>query len=428
MITINDTLHTNADTAMLKAICPDTDSICFFDIETTGFSRNYNIVYLIGAVYFRNGISHYLQWLAESDSDEAYILSAFNDFLKDFHTLIHFNGDAFDIPFITERAAHLNVTLDISHLESLDLYKTARKCKSILSLSDYKQKTIEHFLGIEREDMYSGGELIDIYRKFAAKPSDTAHNEYRKLLLLHNHDDIEGMLSLLPLVSYYAIIMNSYTVDNTVIDKDTDSDGNVSLRLIAECSLPVGVPVDRHICIDNLHILIKNRTLTLVIPVISDTLKYFFKDYKNYYYLTSEDEAIHKSIAQYVDSNNRVKCSASNCYTKKTGIFLPLYDNCDLNIFKKDYSDPEKYCNADDILLKSTDNTEKYIHSVMNKRIEPPTTVTGYRDQNAESLTLSALINDVFMFIKIESKKNGRITAYRDIIGILIKTNSARGS
>ncbi len=336
MITINDTLHTNADTAMLKAICPDTDSICFFDIETTGFSRNYNIVYLIGAVYFRNGISHYLQWLAESDSDEAYILSAFNDFLKDFHTLIHFNGDAFDIPFITERAAHLNVSLDLSHLESLDLYKTARKCKSIL------------------------------YRKFAAKPSDTAHNEYRKLLLLHNHDDIEGMLSLLPLVSYYAIIMNSYTVDNAVIDKDTDSDGNVSLRLIAECSLPVGVPVDRHICIDNIHILIKNRTLTLVIPVISDTLKYFFKDYKNYYYLTSEDEAIHKSIAQYVDSNNRVKCSASNCYTKKTGIFLPLYDNCDLNIFKKDYSDTEKYCNADDILLKSTDNTEKYIHSVIN--------------------------------------------------------------
>ncbi|MFQ7395101.1 MAG: ribonuclease H-like domain-containing protein [Lachnospira eligens] len=55
MITINDTLHTNADISMLKAICPDTDSICFFDIETTGFSRNYNIVYLIGAIYFRNG-------------------------------------------------------------------------------------------------------------------------------------------------------------------------------------------------------------------------------------------------------------------------------------------------------------------------------------------------------------------------------------
>ena len=97
-------------------------------------------------------------------------------------------------------------------------------------------------------------ENVNLFCHFLTIPSDTAHNEYRKLLLLHNHDDIEGMLSLLPLVSYYAIIMNSYTVDNAVIDKDTDSDGNVSLRLIAECSLPVGVPVDRHICIDNIHI------------------------------------------------------------------------------------------------------------------------------------------------------------------------------
>lgn len=366
MITINDTLPTTADTAILNTICADTDNICFFDIETTGFSRNYNIVYLIGAVYFRDGVSHYSQWLAESDSDEAHILSAFNDFLKNFHTLIHFNGDAFDIPFITERAAHLNVVLDLSHLQSLDLYKIAKKCKALLSLSDYKQKTIEQFLGIEREDMYSGGELIDIYKKFSSRSSDTAHNEYRKLLLLHNHDDIEGMLSLLPLVSYYAVIMDSYTVDSAVIDKDTDSDGNSHLRLIAECSLPVSVPVDRHICLDDIHLLIKNYTLTLVIPVISDTMKYFFKDYKNYYYLPSEDEAIHKSIAQYVDSNNRVKCSASNCYTKKSGIFLPFYDNCGLNVFKKNYSDSANYCNADDILLKSTDNTSRYIHSVIS--------------------------------------------------------------
>ena len=189
MITINDTMHTNADTAMLKAICPDTDSICFFDIETTGFSRNYNIVYLIGAVYFRNGISHYLQWLAESDSDEAYILSAFNDFLKDFHTLIHFNGDAFDIPFITERAAHLNVALDLSHLESLDLYKTARKCKSILSLSDYKQKTIEHFLGINRSDKSDGGELITVYKQYLTGKTlgKNVTSEYNMLLLHFHH-------------------------------------------------------------------------------------------------------------------------------------------------------------------------------------------------------------------------------------------------
>ncbi|MDO5339866.1 MAG: ribonuclease H-like domain-containing protein [Eubacteriales bacterium] len=366
MITINDTLRTTADTGILKTICPDTDSICFFDIETTGFSRNYNIVYLIGTVYFRDGISHYSQWLAESDSDEAYILTAFNDFLKDFHTLIHFNGDAFDIPFITERAAHLNVVLDLSHLESLDLYKTARKCKSILSLSDYKQKTIEHFLGIEREDMYSGGELIDIYKKFSSRPSDAEHNNYRKLLLLHNHDDIEGMLSLLPLISYYAVIMDSYTIDSTVIDKDTDSDGRAYLRLIAECSLPVSVPVDRHICLDDIHLIIKGCRMTLVVPACSDTMKYFFKDYRNYYYLPSEDEAIHKSIAQYVDSNNRVKCNASNCYAKKTGIFIPVSGTINIPVYKHNYDDSKTFALFDDVFSSDSEIRKLYIQHILN--------------------------------------------------------------
>ena len=39
MITINDTLRTNADTAMLKAICPDTDSICFRILHLIGVGQ-----------------------------------------------------------------------------------------------------------------------------------------------------------------------------------------------------------------------------------------------------------------------------------------------------------------------------------------------------------------------------------------------------
>ena len=61
----------------------------------------------------------------------------------------------------------------------------------------------------------------------------------------------------------------------------------------------------------------------------------FYKDYRNYYYLPSEDEAIHKSIAQYVDSSNRVKCTAANCYTRKTGAFVPEFGGTNTPVFKK---------------------------------------------------------------------------------------------
>ena len=70
MITINDTLHTNADAAMLKAICPDTDSICFFDIETTGFSAEKNALYLIGCCRFTGRSWQITQWLAGNESPE----------------------------------------------------------------------------------------------------------------------------------------------------------------------------------------------------------------------------------------------------------------------------------------------------------------------------------------------------------------------
>ena len=65
-------------------------------------------------------------------------------------------------------------------LKALTYIKLPENVNLFCHFLTISRKTIEHFLGIEREDMYSGGELIDIYRKFAAKPSDTAHNEYRK--------------------------------------------------------------------------------------------------------------------------------------------------------------------------------------------------------------------------------------------------------
>lgn len=56
---------------------------------------------------------------------------------------------------------------------------------------------------------------------------------------------------------------------------------------------------------------------------IRDTLKYFYPDYQNYYYLPEEDMAIHKSIADSVDPSYRKKATKNTCYTKKAGIFLP---------------------------------------------------------------------------------------------------------
>ena len=63
--------------------------------------------------------------------------------------------------------------------------------------------------------------------------------------------------------------------------------------------------------------------LNLAVPLYEGELKYFFVDYKNYYYLPAEDCAIHKSVGTYVDRKARRQATARTCYQKRYGHFIP---------------------------------------------------------------------------------------------------------
>ena len=83
-------------------------------------------------------------------------------------------------------------------MQSIDLYRLTRPYKKYLKLTHINQKSLESFLGIEREDRYNGGELIKIYQSYCQlKDADAL-----SLLLLHNLDDLKGMTKLLPLLAY----------------------------------------------------------------------------------------------------------------------------------------------------------------------------------------------------------------------------------
>lgn len=87
MLVIRDKANIKIDYPVSTIANPD--KTIFFDIETTGFSRKYCNVYLIGCMYFSNNELMYAQWLAENFNDEANVLMAFHKFLKGFNTIIH---------------------------------------------------------------------------------------------------------------------------------------------------------------------------------------------------------------------------------------------------------------------------------------------------------------------------------------------------
>ena len=158
------------------------NQLLFFDIETTGFSPASSSLYLIGMLSFEDGCWNLTQLFAESLSDEQKLLETFFQILAQKKLLIHFNGDMFDIPYITKCAAQYGISAPFSSIESFDIYKKIKPLKSLLGLSSLKQKSIEQFLYLTRKDPFDGGQLIPVYQEYLRTRDERGYYA----LLLHN--------------------------------------------------------------------------------------------------------------------------------------------------------------------------------------------------------------------------------------------------
>lgn len=372
----------------ISSYLPDEKKQIFFDIETTGFSSNSDICYLIGVVYNDKGTIKYNQWFADTPREEEEIIRSFCVFLDNCSSVIHFNGDGFDIPFITERGKKYGITLDFSRLESIDILKHTRNIRNLLKLENYKQKTLEGFLEINREDKYSGGELINIYKRYTAfkEPSD------RELLLLHNRDDILGMLPLYSILSYENIFNKNFNLENVVLSNLNSNEKNITkddvtqflnFTLSLSASVPkqivMAMPVSNMFSSkkgtdsfstgdEMISILIKDDLLKISVPVYNTELKHFYPNYRDYYYLPEEDKAIHKSVGIYVDSSFKEKAKKENCYVKNVSSYIPVplsYENKFLT-FRKNYNDNSNYLELNNAFLDDKNDVFNYISDIID--------------------------------------------------------------
>lgn len=166
-----------------------------FDIETTGFSRTASRIYLIGSLGKKNDKYIFRQYMTEKQADEKILIKKFANLMYSYENLISFNGDSFDLPFIAARAKRHSLNFDYSKLKSIDIYKIVKEKAFFTELENYKLKTLEKYLGIFREDIFSGGELIDLYFEYEAGKKDLEN-----YLLLHNEEDILNLPRLFQLL------------------------------------------------------------------------------------------------------------------------------------------------------------------------------------------------------------------------------------
>ncbi len=315
------------------------EKILFLDIETTGLSPSSSELYMIGLAYYTENGWCIEQWMAERLIEERELLIKLSAFLPSFTHILHFNGNRFDIPYLTERARVQFVELSFENFTGIDIYKRISVFKNLLVLPDCRQKTIEQFLGINRLDKYSGGELIQIYKTYTESPT----NSGLELLIQHNYDDMKGMLDIVPILSYSEICNIEPTVTRVEMLKTKNVNHQECYELVMYLTLPMPLPKKFFAHFDGNMITAEGSRATLKVPVYEEELKFFYSNYKEYYYIPTLDAAFHKSVASHIDAEYRTQASASNCYTRKDSFYLKQYDILVEPFFKKEYKDKETF-------------------------------------------------------------------------------------
>jgi len=319
----------------------DTSSALFVDIETTGLKKETTSLYLIGCGYYTcEGLQTRL-FFAECEDEERIILDSFADFVKGFTHLFHFNGLRFDIPYLQYKADQYGITGLFDHTQQIDVYKLCKPLRYLLFPDSMKQKSIESFLGINRDDKYNGGELIDVYKRFVL----TKNLDDLNLLITHNREDVTGMHLIMPILYYLDLKDAILSYDGYSVNSYNDYEGNKLEEVIFEYTLDHDLPCSFSARTESMFIKVNvdNRKLLIRLPIYDFDMKIYFEDYRNYCYLPEEDKAILRTIAMALPKDRYKKATKETCYQKVSGKFVKQPGNLFTPVLKTDLKDKKKY-------------------------------------------------------------------------------------
>lgn len=345
----------------IETFCP-TDKALFIDIETTGLKKETTSLYLIGCGYYTDDSFMTRLFFADSSDEEADILREFASFIACFTHLLHFNGTKFDIPYLEYKAGIHNINGLFSNTESIDVYKLCAPLRYLLFPGSMRQKAIESFLEIKRDDEYNGGELIEVYKRYESHPNDTDLS----LLVTHNREDVLGMHLIMPILYYLDLRDADLVFLSDTINTYKDYNGMDREELILEYGATLNIPRSFTAKTESMYMKVCTETgkITIRLPIYECDMKIFFENYRDYCYIPDEDRAIPKTIACTLPKDRYKKATKETCYQNVSGKFIKQPADLFRPVLKTTYKDKKKYFRYPDGFNKEA--AEEFGRSLIN--------------------------------------------------------------
>lgn len=278
------------------------------DIETSGLSRQHDQVISIGIVTTDINQHPILKhWFLKSKEEEKSLLESFLLFLKNIQSIYTYGGRTFDYPFLLSRMENYGLdTSDFLKLKLVDM-------KDVLKQLGGDRKNLESALHFQRQSSSKGKDIIKLYHTFEASKEPL----YRDLILKHQKDELYSLLAFLEL---YRTLIH---LDRLVCIQHTQSSQEICLLFKGNSPFNysfLGKAFNWKIAYEK-----ESHLLSISFPIVDKTLKQYLQPTKDYYYIDSQKQLMHKSLAQFMPASLKRRATREECVIWKSESYIQLY-------------------------------------------------------------------------------------------------------
>ena len=249
-------------------------TVLFFHILTTGtYWRTSKItgLQILEIQDFANAPFEIKCWNTETEEDEYELLVMLSSYIQESDCVIGYNSTSFHLPYLKNKYKAYGLTDPFSHTEHMDLLKLCKPTGAALSIS------------MKLSDLRLYFKLDD------------------------NEPELKVIVYTLQLLKYKQFFFGDFSV--TSVEKDTDC-------IYAKINTNIKYLEPLHLNHDAFYLMLEEHSCKVMIRLFDGALRVYYPNYKDYYYLASEDMIIHKSMCSGISKDKLIKATCENCYQK----------------------------------------------------------------------------------------------------------------
>lgn len=176
------------------------------DIETTGLDSSCDQLVVLGTIAYEDDKCYIKQYFAEDDHEEKRLLEIYTNLIVD-KTIINFNGDIFDIPFLNNRLI-ANELFPVFP-DSYDILKEISSKRKFFVFESMKLIDLEKKIGIFRDDPSR-------YKVISKLTDDIIKRDKPKPIMIHNENDLIATEKLANIKDYFNDELSTNLANNKI--------------------------------------------------------------------------------------------------------------------------------------------------------------------------------------------------------------------